>query len=195
MLSALAYISALSSSIHLAEMGKCHHPHSGGLSWAIDKCPFMTFLDFIPFLLPSPFPSSLALVSAPNRVLGMWLVLSKHSLMWMVLLYHREGRKNLRPIWAPLLHPLELAPYCPFTDSHTLAFGSLFALNSLPEVSWLIFHVDTLVPTSTWMSTTDVPRHACLVTAGRRCPRLRPHSWPPTVCVTYYELFRGYKPR
>lgn len=33
---------------------------------------------------------------------------------------------------SPVLPPLERAPYSPFSSPHTLAFGSLFTLNSLP---------------------------------------------------------------
>lgn len=52
-------------------------------------------------------------------------------------------------------------------------------------VSWLIFHVDTLVPTSTWMSTQDVPRYAFLVPSVRYCPKLRDLVLNPQ-CVCHF---------
>lgn len=63
--SALSHISALCSSIYLAEMGKCRHLHSAELNRAIRRCPSMTFVDLILFYPPLS-PVHLHLCLAPS---------------------------------------------------------------------------------------------------------------------------------
>ena len=120
--------------------------------------------------------------------------LCRHVLMAVVQLCHQKGRAPwaglpshtpsalgppvLSPACpSPVLHPLERVPYSPFSSSHTLAFGSLFTLNSLPGSFLVRPSGSHPAPASTWMHTQDRRRQAFAIMARGHCPRLRGHTF------------------